>query len=298
MLLPGGFGTLDEAFELLTLLQTGKAQPAPIVLLDVPGGTYWQHWLEFVAARARAARATSRPRTTTCSASPTTSRPRSTRSSASTATTTRCGSSTGRLVLRMQHAPSTRAARGAERGVRRHRRARARSRSIDATPDEIADDDHVDLARIALPLRPPRLVAAAHAHRPRSTTGPTVSEPAMSQVTYDFAGRRRARSPAPVPASDAASALAFARAGADRRRRRRRSRPVERETVELAGRRAPRFVPRRRGVERRRCSGMVADRDRRSSAGSTTRDNNAGVAAGASTTSATFPRPSGTACRA
>ncbi len=46
--LPGGFGTLDEAFELLTLLQTGKAQPAPLVLLDVPDGTYWHRWQDFL----------------------------------------------------------------------------------------------------------------------------------------------------------------------------------------------------------------------------------------------------------
>jgi len=48
VVLPGGFGTLDEAFELLTLLQTGKAAPAPLVFLDIPGGTYWAAWDRFV----------------------------------------------------------------------------------------------------------------------------------------------------------------------------------------------------------------------------------------------------------
>jgi uncharacterized protein (TIGR00730 family) len=48
--LPGGFGTQDETLELCTLLQTGKATPAPLVLLDVPGGTYWTRWVEYIDA--------------------------------------------------------------------------------------------------------------------------------------------------------------------------------------------------------------------------------------------------------
>ena len=45
---PGGFGTLDEMFELLTLQQTGKAEPTPIVLLDEPGGTFWHGLKRFI----------------------------------------------------------------------------------------------------------------------------------------------------------------------------------------------------------------------------------------------------------
>jgi len=46
-LFPGGFGTLDEAMETLTLLQTGKRNPMPLVLLDNPEGTYWSQMVKF-----------------------------------------------------------------------------------------------------------------------------------------------------------------------------------------------------------------------------------------------------------
>jgi uncharacterized protein (TIGR00730 family) len=48
VLLPGGFGTMDEAFELLTLQQTGRMPLVPTVLLDPPGSSYWQTWRSFV----------------------------------------------------------------------------------------------------------------------------------------------------------------------------------------------------------------------------------------------------------
>ncbi len=49
-LFPGGFGTQDEGFEALTLIQTGKAPVIPIVLVERPGGTYWLQWRAYVAA--------------------------------------------------------------------------------------------------------------------------------------------------------------------------------------------------------------------------------------------------------
>jgi uncharacterized protein (TIGR00730 family) len=47
-LFPGGFGTMDETFEVLTLMQTGKARVIPVVLLDRPHGTYWETWMRFL----------------------------------------------------------------------------------------------------------------------------------------------------------------------------------------------------------------------------------------------------------
>jgi uncharacterized protein (TIGR00730 family) len=47
-LFPGGFGTHDEGFEVLTLVQTGRCDPLPIILIEEPGGTYWREWDKFI----------------------------------------------------------------------------------------------------------------------------------------------------------------------------------------------------------------------------------------------------------
>ncbi len=148
VMLPGGFGTLDEAFELLTLLQTGKAAPAPIVLLEVPGGTYWRAWERFIREEAVARGLVSADDlhlvciTDDVSAA--------------------VGEVLGffrnyhsiryvgnRLIVRLRSAPSR-----AELSVLNDAFAdictRGRIESVPPSPPEVADSDHVDLPRLGL----------------------------------------------------------------------------------------------------------------------------------------------------
>ncbi len=148
VLLPGGYGTLDEAFELLTLLQTGKAQPAPVIMLDVPGGTYWQHWGSFIERELERPGYVSREDDNLFCVT----------DRIETAVDEILGFYAnyhsqrfvkGRLVLRLQRAPSPDELAALNRDFA-DIVVRGEIEVIPATADEIADDDHVDLARIAL----------------------------------------------------------------------------------------------------------------------------------------------------
>jgi uncharacterized protein (TIGR00730 family) len=147
VLLPGGYGTLDEAFELLTLLQTGKAQPAPVIMLDVPGGTYWQHWGTFVE------RELERPGYVSLEDD----RLFCVTDSIETAVDEIVGFYSnyhsqrfvkGRLVLRMRHAPAPDELASLNREFA-DIVTRGDIEVIGPTPEEVADDDHADLERIA-----------------------------------------------------------------------------------------------------------------------------------------------------
>src|SRR4029453_6868920 len=146
-MLPGGFGTMDETYELLTLVQTGKTQPAPIVLLDMPGGTFWSSLRAFVERELATGGYIDKRDLDLVLITDDVERA--------------VGEVTGfyanyhsqrfvdgRLRVRLQRAPddATLEALSEEFG---DIVVRGRIERIDATPAEVADDDHVDLERIA-----------------------------------------------------------------------------------------------------------------------------------------------------
>jgi uncharacterized protein (TIGR00730 family) len=146
--LPGGFGTLDEAFELLTLLQTGKAAPAPIVLLDVPGGTYWRAWDRFIRAEVAARGLVSADDLLLCRIT----------DDVESATAELLGFFrnyhsiryvANRLVVRLRAAPTDEELARLDSDFA-DIRTRGRIEAVEPLPAEVADDDHLELPRLAL----------------------------------------------------------------------------------------------------------------------------------------------------
>ena len=217
---PGGFGTQDETFELLTLLQTGKAAPAPVVLLDVPGGTYWTRWVDYldtelVARRpdlAGGPRALPRHRRRRRGGAP--------RSSASGTATTRSAGSATASSIRLRHAPTDEeVAELNERFADLLRRRRASSAS-DPLPAEVADRDDLDLPRLVMRYdarRAGRLRGLIDALNDLPSATARRERRALSR-----ASRRRARAGCRSPSPPRGGrAPAGARRPAARRRRRR-----------------------------------------------------------------------------
>ncbi len=146
-LFPGGFGTQDETFELLTLVQTGKSDLHPIVLVEADGTGYWESWLRFASDLADQGMIS----------------PDDFNLFTQVATVTEaadeiCGFYDnyhsqrfvdGKLVLRLQRRPSPALVEQLNDEFS-DIVASGRIEAIEATPDEIRDRDHVDLHRLRL----------------------------------------------------------------------------------------------------------------------------------------------------
>jgi len=158
--LPGGFGTMDEMFELLTLQQTGKMEPMPIVLLDRPGGTFWRGLERFVREELEGSGTISRGDLDRVLIT----------DSADAAIAEITGFwrnydslrwSDRTLVLRVRQAPTpTELDELNERFA--HLVEQGRLTVIDPLPEELADNDALDLERVAFV---PKHIAVGELHR-------------------------------------------------------------------------------------------------------------------------------------
>ena len=146
-LFPGGFGTMDEGYEALTLMQTGKSQLMPLVLVDRPGGTYWKTWDKHVREHLLRDQLISPDdlnlyRITDSSDEAVKTITRFYRNFHSSRFVKDL------FVIRLKHAPTETAIQALNEDFADIVTGPA-IHSIQATPEELEDDDNVDLPRIA-----------------------------------------------------------------------------------------------------------------------------------------------------
>jgi uncharacterized protein (TIGR00730 family) len=146
-LFPGGFGTLDEGYEALTLMQTGKSQLVPLVLMDRPGGVYWKTWDKHVREHLLRGELISPDDLNLYQITDDADH------AVSIITRFYRNFHSSRFVkdlfvIRLKHAPAASAIKAMNEDFADIITG-APIKRIEATPEEIADEDHVELARIA-----------------------------------------------------------------------------------------------------------------------------------------------------
>ena len=147
MLFPGGFGTMDEGYEALTLMQTGKSQLMPLVLMDRPGGTYWKTWDKHVREHLLRDQLISPDDLNLYQITDDTDE------AVKIITRFYRNFHSSRFVkdlfvIRLKHAPTDTAIEAHERGLCRHHH-RPAHQAHRATPEEVEDEAHLELPRIA-----------------------------------------------------------------------------------------------------------------------------------------------------
>ena len=147
-LFPGGFGTMDEGYEAITLMQTGKCQLMPLVLIDRPGGTYWKTWDKHVREHLLRDKLISPEDLNFYQITDNTDEAVRliTRFHRNFHSTRSVGDL---LVIRLQHAPPETAITALNEDFAELVTG-GKIQVIQPTPEEVQDGDHLDLARIGL----------------------------------------------------------------------------------------------------------------------------------------------------